>query len=181
MPMVVETPTQMLEEKMSLSSDAVVLHGSYVGTTSLPGTPGVVNVLAPVNLGLRASQLNALFTKYRFKMVRIDFFAGVSGSSGIAAFGILDDASGSEGDGPTTLSGVREMRTSAVNWFGQTSPTSFVWRPNDPSWRFTYPGSGDPRLVNSGVIYGAASTGVTVTYTLTYSVVFKGATDVGAQ
>jgi hypothetical protein len=178
--MEVVTPSEAFETRMAQSSDAVVLRGSFEGGVTLSTSPLQVLVFNPVNFGMRASQLNGIFSKFRYKEVRIDFMASNPASAGIAAFGILDDTTG-EGDGPTSLSGVKELRCSAVNWFEQTTPTSFVWKPNSQNWMYSYQASGDARFTNSAIMYAACTGATNAYYTISFTIVFKGAVDTGSQ
>jgi hypothetical protein len=179
------TPSMKFEQKLSRSSDATVLRGKFLATATIGATPSISLVLNPNNFGPRAAALAAIFTRFRFKSIGFKFIC-TSGTfvSSDGAIGVLDDSSGTEGDAPTTINSVLEMRCSALNLTAETVPTEFRWEPVDKTlWYATYPGAtgSDARLVNAGVVYqSATATGVIMSIEMDYELVFKGATDIGA-
>jgi hypothetical protein len=182
MPVVALSQTEAFERSLVRSSDAVALRGKLLFTGAAGTTPSVLFTLNGSSLGTRCAALAGIFSRYRFKYLRVRFLAATNVSGGAVAIGVLDDASGSEGQPPTTISNVLELRASGTTLTGQTVPTIFEWKPADPNlWYYTSvaPASGsDIRLINSGTLYADAtvtSTGINVE--IDYSIVYKGAVD----
>jgi hypothetical protein len=183
------TRNEAFEEKLARSSDATVLRGKLLLQASSTSTPTVALAIIPSQLGVRATALGGIFTKYRVKSVLLKFMsANTSGTTltGGGVLGFYDDATTGEGEAPTTAAGVLEQRCSASNFSGQTTPTMLRWEPVDKRlWYATTQGvaGSDLRLVFPGLIYiaGLASTtSVGFDIELDFTLVFKGAADVGA-
>jgi hypothetical protein len=161
-----------------------VLKGKFLVTTSL--VSGVVNAIAifnPLSLGVRAAAMANLFARYRFNWIAFKFFFTGTSTVGVASvLGVLDDFTG-EGDAPTTIGGILELRCSATNYGGQTIPTEMLWKPPSPSWNFITGGASgsDQRLVSPAVLYGCSSGSGTLITEIMFSCVYKGAVDVGAN
>jgi len=178
------TQTEAFEANLSRSSDSTVLRGKSFAV--LAGVTAVTLALAltptATLMGGRANALATVFSRYRFKDVRMKILSGGSGS-GFAVVGVIDDTTVVTGDFPTTASGVSELRCSATSFVGQTVPTQFEWSPVDKNlWYYCDPEtSGDSRLVNSGsIVYSSTST-APVSIEIDYTLVFKGATDLSSQ
>jgi hypothetical protein len=178
------TQTEAFEKSLVTSTDSVNLKGKfYLPSSTLSVTPSSLLILGPSAMGGRAAAISTVFARYKFKYLRIKFMIS-SATPSPSAIGILDDASTAEGDFPTTLAGLAEFRASATKFSSETMPTTFTWQPVDRSlWYYTEAGSSgsDQRLVNSGVLMGAASTSSTVSIEIDYSLVFKGAIDLLAN
>jgi hypothetical protein len=181
------TPSSAFEAKLARSSDAMVLRGKFLLSNVVSGTPNSIIALTPVNFGARAAAAATIFTSYRIKKIGIKFNgqttnSGVSNAAAVV-LGILDDASGAEGDAPSTANGVLELRCSAVSMPAETISTELTWSPVDKNlWYHTSSGSStsDPRFLFPGVVYIAAlSTGNFITAEFDWEVVFKGASDTG--
>jgi len=176
------TATQNFEQRLVQSNDATVLRGKFLLSPSL--TAASVSNILTINssaLGARAAALSGIFAKYRFKQIIVKFVAVTSG----AVIGLLDDASGAEGDAPTSGGGVLELRASALANPGESVPQQLVWKPVDRTkWYYTFAGASgsDPRLTIPAIMYGVANigTGTPVVIEVDYELVFSGAVDVGA-
>ncbi len=119
-----------------------------------------------------------IFTSYKIKRLWIKFVA----ASGAAVLGVLDDIVG-EGDGPSTIADVSELRSSAINFGYQSGPSTIYWEPVDKNlWYKTFEtGTNTNELYECGNLYGASFTGSTIQCQMevSYELVFKGACDVG--
>jgi len=180
------TPAQEFERKLARSSDACVLRGKFYSTIApSAGTPVLLYALHPSNLGVRASALANIFTRFRFLSVGFKFSVSTATQAATGGvMGVLDDASGTEGDAPTSTNAVLELRTSALNLPTDTVPTEFMWKPVDRNlWYSTSSAASvsDPRLLFPGVIYVGpiGGAGTTFTVELDWELVFKGASDTG--
>jgi len=185
--MVTETIIEKIERNLSLAGDATPLRGKFLIQPGFTSSPSNFLPLYPFNLGPRASAFANNFARYRFKQVSFRFSAQPTssipfGSPGQAIIGILDDFVG-EGDGPVSAGGVAEMRTSASNWFTQTTCTELVWKPPTREWFYTYAGStgSEQRLVFAGEVYIAGSAPGICSVEVTFQLVFKSAVDVGSS
>jgi len=180
------TKTEAFEANLSTSADVTVLRGKFVFsavnsvTAGLPTIQFVLNPTGAGNFGLRASALASVFSRYRFKYLRIKFLEQLTTGT-ICAVGIQDDVS-ITANNPTTVSGVSELRCSGSAFSQQTIPTQFEWQPADKNyWYYTTNDLTDGRLSSSGNIWTAsqAASGV-VNMEIDYCIVFKGATDNGS-
>jgi len=184
----VMTPAMNFEKKLALSSDACVIRGKLLFSVASITTPAIGIVLHPSNLGVRTAALANIFTRYKFKELAFRFTSVLTtgGTPSTGVIGILDDASGIEGDAPTTSGGVMELRTSAAALAGETLPTEFVYRPVDKTlWYATTTGGSsgsvsDPRLLFPGILYVAAPVSSSFSLEVDYTVVYKGANDIAA-
>lgn len=179
------TKTEAFAADLSQSSDATVLRGK---TFLLPGattTPNIILTLTPgaSGLGVRANALSGIFSRYRFKYLKVKMLsATTSGSAGFCALGVLDDTNSIAGDLPTTFQGVAELRCSGTSLLNQTIPTQWEWSPVDKTrWYYTQPDSTDTRFQNSGVLLLASNGIGTTSIEIDFCIVFKGASDVGSQ
>jgi len=164
-----------------MHGDSASIRGKYL-TTLVASSGGGVSIAAtftPFGLGSRPAGFASLFTHYRFKEIVIRIFCG-SSPLNLITMGVLDDASGSEGENPPNYQAVAALRTSSVvPCTGQ--PFIRVWKPLDPKmWYNSGSGStgSDQRLVTAGVLfvgYPAAATGQVVDIEIDYSIAFKGA------
>jgi hypothetical protein len=184
----VETPSSAFERRLAQSADIVTLRGKLFQSASVTaGSVSLGLVFHPANFGGRSSNLATIFSRFRFLSVAMRFLSNVNGAtqSSTVMAGVLDDASGTEGDAPTSPAGVLEQRCSALVLQNQTVPVDFIWRPVDRNlWYATTTGSStsDPRLVFPGVLYygnANAASAATVQVELDWEISFKGATDVG--
>jgi hypothetical protein len=186
---IVVNPADKFSDDLGMNADSCVIRGKYLTSVSATAGGGVVTFLAlnPTALGGRASAIAGVFANYRFKTCVFRLFGGstVSSTLNLVTFGILDDSSGAEGDGPTTYQGVAELRTSCVVPLSQGVFTR-IWKPADPKmWYKTYAGASgsDPRLVYPGEVYiGYPSfTGTEIVdIEVDYSIAFKGAVDIAS-
>jgi hypothetical protein len=176
------TPSQAFENSLARSSDSFCLRGKLLQTYSSAATAIAVLNLTPSQLGVRAAALSGVFSRYRIKSLRIKFLPGAAVP---VALGVYDEGGTTEGGAPTTQAGVLELRCSGSSLGDQTVPTEFMWKPADARlWYFTFGGStgSDTRLVNSGVLYyGTSGTSTTVNVEIDYSIVYKGAVDIGSS
>jgi len=175
------TQSEAFERQVVRAGDATVLRGKLLANGAGSTTPSSVFVLNGSSLGTRCAAMAAIYSRYRFKYIRVKFL--FTGGSYTGAMGVYDDATGAEGGNPTTLSNVSELRASGTSLGGQTTPVFFEWKPADPSlWYYTSAGQSgsDVRLVNSGILYAisASATGVMYGVEVDYCLVYKGAVDV---
>lgn len=174
----IEDRSAMFTDRMASSSDAVHFVGRELFSVTLSSTVTSILAVDP-SLGDRANMLAGIYTKYRFKSVLFRYFASQITGSGQVCMGVLDDGSTAEGDSPSSLTGVYQLRVSSINYDGQTTPTEMLWKPNDQSWRYTFAGmsGSDPRLYFSAILFGVSTVTTAVTVEVMYDLVFKGATD----
>jgi hypothetical protein len=178
------TQAQAFESQLAKNADSTVLRGKFFFPQSaLTLTPAILTILTPASaaFGARSVSMANLFTSFRFKYLRIKFMLLSSATPVSGAVGVLDDASGAEGDAPSSLNGILEQRCSASSFSNQTTPTEFTWEPVDKRlWYKCFPGSSgsDERLVTSGVLYAATNNPGAVQMEVDFCIVFKGATDV---
>jgi len=179
------TQSEAFEMNQVQSSDAVVIKGKYLGNAGLTTAPQNLLSFNPQGLGSRSTNMATIFSRYRIKYVRIKWLSTNGTTASSIALGVLDDASGSEGDAPINLGDVAELRASSTIVGNTTVPQLFTWEPVDRRlWYATYSGAtgSDPRFSIPGVLYLAATGAVGgVAYELDYSVVFAGAVDTGAS
>jgi hypothetical protein len=183
MEVVVVDPIEKFANTLGIHQDSTCLRGKLlVSVNASTLTPVNVLTLSPSFLGLRASSMSSIFTDFRFKKLVMKYnYGAATGLNAVGVFGILDDASGAEGDAPTSAAGLLEYRTSAINYNNQ-APTVVEWRPTNTKLWYKCSGGAsgsDPRLVNSGVMFvcNQASTISTHFVEIDYSIVFKGAQD----
>jgi hypothetical protein len=173
--------SEQFAEKMA-RNDRATLTGKLLLTPTLSGSPSVGTVLTvtPLNLGVRAASFAVLFAEYHINFIRVKFQTPTISTS---VLGFLDDSSAAEGDAPTTLSGVLEMRCSGINMVAETIPTEFIYTQKASSfWLKTYTGASgsDPRLTAAAILYAGVSSSSTFIVELDYSITFQGAVDVGS-
>jgi len=176
------TPSESFNLGLARSDDALCLRGKYVTsftTSATANTATLVFNIYPNNLGTRATQLATTFSRYRVKSLNFKFISQITSSGiGSVSLGLVDDAAG-EGEQPTDLNQVSELRCSASNFTAQTIPTEFQWRPLDPfKWYYLTGGvtNSDIRLVNPSSLYVASTeAGQSVVMEVDYVIVFKGA------
>jgi len=179
---------KQFEAALALGSDATVLRGKLLLQFANPAIPGFVIAVNPSSFGVRSTALATIFSRYKFKYLRVKFMACNTATTVLNGGGVLgfyDDSSTTEGQAPTTASGVLEMRCSGSNMTGETVPTEFLWTPVDPlKWYATTAGSAgsDVRLVEPAVLYSSGLVGTTTVAfdcEIDYCIVFKGAVDTG--
>jgi len=186
--MTVVDPEEKFADDIGQHQDSCNTQGKTLFSVIL-GSAAVTNagVMNPTFFGTRVTNMAAIFTRWRInKLVfRIAFDSATTPSAAaFGVYGILDDASGAEGDAPTSADGLLALRVSGTVGFNTTAGTTRVYKPPDKDWRFCYAGAtgSDPRLYAYGVLFvqqlGTASTSVYVQ--ADYSITFKGATDIGA-
>jgi len=173
------------ERKLTNSADSTVLRGKLFFAAGAAITPSAALVLHPSNLGVRAAALATIFSRFRFKDVHIKFQALVATAVATGVVGILDDASNTEGDAPTTVSSILELRSSA-SVLGQTIPQEFVWSQLDRTMWYACSGGSsvqDPRFLFPGVIYigSTSASSPNIVMEIDYTIVFKGASDIGTN
>jgi len=139
--------------------------------------------ITPANMGIRTAAFQLLFAEYHINFIRVKFVSGTT--SNYVVLGFLDDASGAEGDAPTSGSGLLEQRCSGISFGPQTINTEFLYTQKASSfWLKTYAGASgsDPRLSVAAILYGFnfGSTN-SVTIELDYSITFQCAVDVGSS
>jgi len=176
------SPSDGLERSLAIRADATPLMGKFFfSVNSISATPSVVLTVNPFSLGPRATALANVFARYRFKFINFKFFfSGFSGGS-IGAIGVLDDFTG-EGDAPTSVGGVLELRCSGTNLVATTVPTEILWKPPTQDWKFCTVGAtgSDQRLVQPATVYAASNGSSSTVCEVLFSMVFKGAVDTGA-
>lgn len=174
------TQSEAFEASLATTADSTVLHGKVILVSATTPTPLLLLGLTPAAapFGARANAMSTIFSRYRFKKLIIRF---LSTSNGPTALGVLDDVSTVTGDGPTTVSGISELRCSALTFTGDTVPTMFTWTPVDKSkWYYcdSEPVVGDQRLTQTGSLWAAATVAGSVQMEIDYVIVFKGASDI---
>lgn len=168
-------------ERSIARNDRSTLTGKLLNTATTTATPSVILSIEPLGLSPRTVAFAALFAEYHINYLRVKFISSTAVNS---ALGVLDDASGAEGDAPSSVSGVLELRCSASSLATQTVPTEFTYTQKASSfWLKTYPGASgsDPRLAVAGLLYGASSSSASVSIEVDYSITFQGAVDVGSS
>jgi len=173
------TPMEAFESNLARGGDSCVVRTKSLVSASLTTTPSAVFQVDPGStlFGSRLNGFAAIFTSYRLKQMTVKFING-SPSIGVITVGLLDDGSTAEGDAPTTVGGVLELRCSASSLGGQTTPSFIIFRPVDPRlWFKTISGAtgSDQRLVNCAVLYAAASSAASPSFEIDAEFVFKGA------
>jgi len=173
--------------RLANSQDAYTLRDTLFinsSTSSTAGTPTSLLLLNPTSFGVRPNAVAALYTK--FKILELRFrFTGYGLANNTLSIGVLDDATATEGDIPTTFAGVQALRCSGIFLEGTTVPEEFVYRPNrgqPPLFTGAGAAGSDPRLVNQGIVVVAglsASQGFSVV--VDYIIRYEGASDVGAN
>jgi hypothetical protein len=126
--------------------------------------------------------LGSLFVRYRFNYIIFRCMFVGTNTNQYGAFGVLDDFTG-EGDAPTTVGGVLEMRCSKLLYAANTTPDEIQWKPPARDWLYTFSGASgsDQRLVAPAVAYVTSTGTATFNVEVLYSITFKGAIDVGAN
>lgn len=182
---VVVDPANKFNDALGMQGDSASLRGRELLTVALANNATVTAVvaLAAQNLGGRCASLASVYSRYRFKEIIFRVFASglASNNQNLITFGVMDDASGGEGDAPTSLYGVAQLRTAMVIPAAVQTPQVRTWKPADSkAWYYTYAGPFDPRLVYAGLVYiGGAAT--TVDIEIDFTISFKGAIDTGTS
>jgi hypothetical protein len=190
------TQSEAFESRLS-TGDSCNIRGKFIFTANLSVSASSPTNIVTINsdtFGSRVAAISLQFARYHYKYIRFKFVgqavpAGTLAlTTGIVAMGVQDDATQAEGSGPTTVSALAEQRCSATCFINQTTPTQFIWKPNDPSmWYYTFAGAtaSEPRLVDQGVLYGGLiqainnATSASLAVECDYSITFKGAIDTG--
>jgi hypothetical protein len=163
-------------------TDRSTLKGKLLLFPTANAVTAILSV-TPLNLGIRAAAMAVLFAEYHINFIRVKFQTPATVTTTV---GFLDDASGAEGDAPTSLQGILEMRCSGINMTNETVPTEFLYTQKASSfWLKTYSGASgsDPRLSIASILYAASingSAGNFATVELDYSITYQGAVDVGS-
>jgi len=176
------TPSQAFENRLARSSDACTLIGKVFFSSSAGTAATSVVAFAPVNLGARATSLANVFSDYKIKRIGIKFQPAASSTISVAV-GVLDDSSTLEGDAPSNIQDIIELRCSAVSLTSTTIPTELSWSPiNSKLWYKTAAGAtgSDVRLTVPGILYQAATAADQNAIEIDYEIVFRGAIDTGA-
>jgi len=170
---------QASEIQLATRKDRFISRGKT--TISFP-TPfgGIVNTpISPSNLGSRMVAASLIFSRYRF--VKLLFRIVNQSVSSNLIVGLLDDASTSLGDLPTTFNDVAQLRCSTLVYFGLTVPTEFEWKPIDPlKWYYVdseSTGSADPRFTTPLTLCQFSSASSPLLYEVHYTIEFEGASD----
>jgi hypothetical protein len=173
------TPQEAFERSLATTSDATNLRGKFLGTATLvAGTPLLLFSIDPQGLGVRPTALAGIYSRYRFKYLRVRFLTNAATIPAGVVMGVLDDVAAS-GEPPTTVSGLLAYRCSATTFSGETVPVSFEWRPSDvQQWNFTL-ASTDNRFQIPATLYAASLSAGSFQYEIDYSITFKGAYDDG--
>jgi hypothetical protein len=178
------TPSEAFQATLT-RSDRSTLRGKIIYPLTATTTPTVVAPISPASafFGARANAYSALFTRYKCNFLRIRFLGDATSLVALSVLGVLDDSSTAEGDAPTTVNAVAELRCSGTTFAGQTIPKEFSYSPVSKDWFYCTPGSSgsEVRLVISGLIYSAATASSGIAMEVDYSFTFKGASDLGAQ
>jgi len=179
------TQQEAFEANLARGGDNCVVRSKLLFAVATTTTPSVALAITPSALGGRQATIGAVFSDFRVKQIVVKFLAPDTGSSVsfTVVMGFLDDASGAEGDAPTTAAGVLELRCSGSSLASSTVPTQFTYKPTDTKkWFKTYPGSSgsDQRLVVPAELYIAqlSATSAPVAVELDIEIVYKGAVDV---
>lgn len=175
-------PSQAFERSLAVHQDTCHLMGKFFITFNLTAnTLATPLTFLPANFGNRAASLGAIFSRYRFKYVHFKYSAITGSGSGSVAIGILDDFSG-EGDAPTSISGILELRCSSsqlgINTQSSTNSQQFLWEPVDKKrWMYNFVGSGDARFTQPAITYVQSTVTGTFAMQVDFSIVFAGAVD----
>jgi hypothetical protein len=171
---------EALETNLAGSSDTIMIKGkTLVPVGALASTPASLFLVHPNSFGSRTTALATLYAKYKITDLVMTFISAGNSASGNVVLGFLDDSI-SEGDAPSTIEALSQLRCSTVSFAGETVTRSLKWRPRNNGWYFTYAGSSgsDERLVNAATLYGA-TTGTEAIFTImvNYTIRFTGAVD----
>jgi hypothetical protein len=174
--------SEQFAERMA-RQDRSTLKGKLLLIPTLASNLTNLLVITPANMGIRTAAFSLLFSEYHINFIRVKYASGTT-SNGVV-LGFLDDASGSEGDAPTSASGLLEQRCSAISLGPETVPTEFLFTQKASSfWLKTYAGASgsDPRLTVAAILYAwnVGSSNV-VPIELDYSITFQCAVDVGSS
>jgi hypothetical protein len=167
---------------LSRTMDTSVIRSKFLLSPTLTTTPAALIIVNPVNFGTRLNDIDGLYSNYRLKSMIVKWSVADS-TGGTAALGFLDDASGAEGDSPSTITGVAELRCSSTTFFSDTVAQYFNYSPVQRNkWYYTFAGAtgSDARLVNTAVLYGAATASIFCTIELDCVWIFKGALSTGS-
>jgi len=185
------TPSEAFEARLA-RSDRSTLVGKLLlniglSSTNTPVPALVIGAISAGNLGTRASALALIFARYKINYIRLKYLTSqtATGANSVV-LGFQDDASGAEGDGPSSTAGLLEYRCSAVTFVNQTIPQELSYQPASRNWYFCTPGAtgSDPRLSISAILWASSLNviaGVNAQVELDYSITFKGAVDVGSS
>jgi len=184
-PVMMLTPSEAFERTLGQSNDSTVLRGKLLISANLSAaTPVVLLNVLPGNLGIRASTLAGVFSRYRIKGMLVKFTSTIgAGTNNTGTLGFLDDL-GSEGIAPTSVGGVLELRCSASNFTNEDRPTYVTYTPVDKTkWYYTSATSSgaDGRLIFPATIYVANSGAGNVIAEIDYTIVFAGSADGGSS
>jgi hypothetical protein len=179
------TQSEAFESGLARTNDSTVLRGKfYISGSALPAaTPTQILTFNAQGMGARSAALATVFSRYRYKYIRMKFLQSVTTTTPVA-IGVYDEGSPSEGEAPVTLGDVLEMRCSGSAFPGQTVPNFISWQPVDKKlWYYTVGGASgsDSRLFTAGVLFAAAAGAGAINVEVDYCIVFQGAVDTGAN
>jgi hypothetical protein len=178
----VVSPAEHFANSLGMHVDSTCVRGKFLAQQVTNSTAVfAITTITPTALGSRLTACANIFSRWRIKRMILKInYSGL----GSAVFGVLDDSTG-EGDTPTSVQTLLELRTSATN-FTNDPPTVLDYKPPTNEWYYTFVGGtgSDQRLVNAGVLYAGqqfATTNAVFTVEIDFSIVFKGAVDVGTS
>jgi hypothetical protein len=182
------TQSEAFEANLTTGGDACVIRSKllFQSTTPTGGVPVILlSTLNPSNLGSRQAAAANLFSSYRIKEIVVKFLPNANGTPAgnvAVAVGFLDDATSGEPDAPTTASSVAELRCSGTSLGSQTVPTIFRWSPVDKTLWYKTQNAGEARFVSPGSMFGGTTGGAAnISIELDFTIVYKGATDLGVN
>jgi len=172
------TQSEAFVAKLAGSSDATVIRAKLLLSPSASVTPSSVLSFDPTAMGGRLAAMAGIYSNYRIKSILMKFLT----TGATIAVGAIDDASGAEGDAPTSVSGVLELRCSGSSFQLESIPTEVLYQPVDKSlWYKTFTGSSgsDQRLVVPAILYAATTSDGATPFQIELDCVyvFKGAVD----
>jgi len=180
-PVTVVTMASSFERRLAKQSDVTTLRGKLLlPTSTVTSTPAALLTGSPGNFGARASSLANIFSRFRIKTLNVKWTAVSTNAVGVVALGFYDDATSGEGQAPSDVNGILEMRCSSSFMTPTTIPQEFAYRPVDSKlWYATQSGStgSDQRLVAPFDLYVAGVPGGSAIIEIDYVIVFKGAVD----
>lgn len=175
-------PAEAFANSLGMHVDATNVRGKCL-FQQVTNSTSIIEIcaLTPSMLGARCNACAQIFARWRFKRCILKLNYTGSGSS---AWAVLDDYTG-EGDQPTNINALLELRTSATN-FSNDPPTVLDYRPPTSEWYYTFAGASgsDPRLVNAGALFAVqpfSTSNAVFSVEIDFSIVFKGAVDTGSS
>jgi len=131
-PVTVVTMASSFERRLAKQSDVTTLRGKLLlPTSTVTSTPAALLTGSPGNFGARASSLANIFSRFRIKTLNVKWTAVSTNAVGVVALGFYDDATSGEGQAPSDVNGILEMRCSSSFMTPTTIPQEFAYRPVD--------------------------------------------------